>query len=59
MGKWMHVKKTEEDYLKLEPTINEMPELYTVNLETDCDNTCCDAEPTCGAEMAGVDPLDS
>jgi hypothetical protein len=39
----MHMKKIEE-YLKLEPTIDEMSEQFVVNLETDSDNSCSDTE---------------
>jgi hypothetical protein len=49
----MHVKESEEECLKVEPTTDEMSECFVVNLETGSDNR------SSGGEMSGVDPLGS
>jgi hypothetical protein len=54
----IHVKKIEE-YLKVEPAIDEMSEQFIDNLETSSDNSSSDTESTSDGEMSGVDPLDS
>jgi hypothetical protein len=53
----MHVKKIEEDYLKLEMVIDKMYEQFIVNLETDSDNSSSD-KLTSDRETSGGDPLD-
>jgi hypothetical protein len=58
-SQYMHVKKSEDEYLKLELAIDEMSEQFIVNLETDSDNSFSDAESTIDREMSEVGPLDS
>jgi hypothetical protein len=53
------VQKIEEEYLKLESTIDEVSEQFTINLGTTSDNIFSDTEPTRGGEISGVDHLDS
>jgi hypothetical protein len=52
------MKKTEE-YLKLEPAIDEMSEQFVVNAETDSANSFSDTYSTSDGEISGVDPMDS
>jgi hypothetical protein len=54
----MQAKKTEGEYLLLEPAVNEMSEQFIINLETNSDNSSGDTESTRDVEISGADPLD-
>jgi hypothetical protein len=54
----MHVKQTEEEWLKLDPTMDETSEKFIVNLETHSDNSYSDTESNNDGKMSGVDPVD-
>jgi hypothetical protein len=52
----MHLKVLEEEYLKLEPAIDEMSEQLTYKQTA---NSSSNTESTSCGEMSGVDPMDS
>jgi hypothetical protein len=62
MGKkeeWINMKKFEGVYPKLQPVIDEMSELFIVNVDTETDNSSSDTESTNDGEMSGIESLDS
>jgi hypothetical protein len=53
------MKKTEEEYLQLEPASDEMTEQFIVDLETDSNNNSNNTKSNSNGEISRVDPLDS